>query len=180
MPISGVTLRANAINLVEFNDTAVLTCSVLNGSSLSYAWLKGDSEVTEGGGVQFSNGNATLTMVGVTRYDEGPFRCNVSNGLGHEISLPVRLNISCELTILAYCMYFKNSNNSISTRKTIFLLLLHQMVHITHQWRSCRWSPRTKQGLTSRCHAQQSPALKRCSGGCLIGCTWISLVRCFN
>ncbi|XP_075965820.1 cell adhesion molecule CEACAM5-like [Anarhichas minor] len=94
VPISGVTLRANATNLVEFNDTAVLTCSVLNGSSLSYVWLKGSSVVTAGGGVQLSDGGATLTMVRVTRYYEGSFRCNVSNGLSHESSLPVYLNIS--------------------------------------------------------------------------------------
>ncbi|XP_068568969.1 carcinoembryonic antigen-related cell adhesion molecule 5-like [Cebidichthys violaceus] len=94
VPISNVTLRANATNLVEFNDTAVLTCSVLKGSSLSYVWLKGSSVVTAGGEVQLSNGGATLTMVRVTRYDEGPFRCNVSNGVSHESSLPVYLNIS--------------------------------------------------------------------------------------
>ncbi|KAK9514049.1 hypothetical protein VZT92_027539 [Zoarces viviparus] len=94
VPISGVTLRANATNLVEFNDTAVLTCSVLNGSSLSYVWLNGSSVVTAGGGVQLSDGGATLTMVRVTHYDEGPFRCNVSNGLSHESSLPVYLNVS--------------------------------------------------------------------------------------
>lgn len=99
MPISNVTLRANAANLVEFNDTAVLMCSVLNGSSLSYDWLKGSSEVTAGEGVQFSDGGATLTMVRVTRYDEGSFRCNVSNGVSSEISLPVHLNISCEFSL---------------------------------------------------------------------------------
>lgn len=93
-PISNVTLRANATHLVEFNDTAVLMCSVLNGSSLSYVWLKGNSVVTAGGRVQLSDGGATLTIVGVTRYDDGPFRCNVSNGVSHEISLPVHLNIS--------------------------------------------------------------------------------------
>lgn len=96
VPISNVTLRANATNLVEFNDTAVLMCSVSNGSSLSYMWLKGSSVVTAGGGVQFSGGGATLTIARVTRYDEGPFRCNVSNGVSQEISLPVYLNISCE------------------------------------------------------------------------------------
>ncbi|XP_042279318.1 hemicentin-1-like [Thunnus maccoyii] len=94
VPISNVTLRANATNLVEFNHTAVLICSVSNGSSLSYMWLKGSSVVTAGGGVQFSDGGSTLTIARVTRYDEGPFRCNVSNGVSQEISLPVHLNIS--------------------------------------------------------------------------------------
>ncbi|XP_037641893.1 carcinoembryonic antigen-related cell adhesion molecule 1 isoform X2 [Sebastes umbrosus] len=94
VPISNVTLRANATHLVEFNDTAVLMCSVLNGSSLSYVWLKGNSVVTASGGAQLSDGGATITIVRVTRYDEGSYRCNVSNGVSHEISLPVYLNIS--------------------------------------------------------------------------------------
>ncbi|KAG8009939.1 Hemicentin-1 [Nibea albiflora] len=93
-PVSNVTLRANATSLVEYNDTAVLMCSVSNGSSLTYVWLNDSSVVTGGVGVQLSDGGATLTLIGVTRYDEGPFRCNVSNGISHEISLPVHLNIS--------------------------------------------------------------------------------------
>ncbi|XP_068426064.1 carcinoembryonic antigen-related cell adhesion molecule 2-like [Clinocottus analis] len=94
VPISNVTLRAKASNLVEFNDTAVLTCSVLKGSSLTYVWLKGSSVVTASEGVELSDGGATLTMPMVTRYDEGPYWCNVSNGVSQESSLPVHLNIS--------------------------------------------------------------------------------------
>lgn len=80
---------ASETNLVEFNDTAVLMCSVSNGSSLSYAWLKNNAVVT-------AAESATLTIVGVTRNDEGPFRCNVSNGVSYETSPPLYLNISCE------------------------------------------------------------------------------------
>ncbi len=98
VPISNVTLETNATNLVEFNDTAVLMCSVSSGTSLSYVWLNGSSEVTAGGRVQLSDGGANLTIVGVTRYDEGPFRCNVSNGISNEISVAVNLNISCEFS----------------------------------------------------------------------------------
>lgn len=94
VPISNVTLWAKATNLVEFNDTAVLMCSVANGTSLSYVWHKGSSVVTTGGDAQLSDGGATLTIVRVTRYDEGPFWCNVSNGVSHGSSLPVHLNIS--------------------------------------------------------------------------------------
>ncbi|XP_076008739.1 cell adhesion molecule CEACAM5-like [Genypterus blacodes] len=92
--ISNVTLRANSVNLVEFNDTAVLNCTVSSGSSLSYAWLKGSAVLTASAGVEFGDGGATLTMVNVTRDDYGPFRCNVSNGVSHEMSQPLYLNIS--------------------------------------------------------------------------------------
>lgn len=94
VPISNVSLEANETNLVEFNDTAVFMCSVSNGSSLSYVWLNGSSVVTTREGVQLSDGGARLTVVGVTRYDKGPFRCNVSNGISNEISVSVLLNIS--------------------------------------------------------------------------------------
>lgn len=94
VPISNVTLWAKATNLVEYNDTAVLMCSVANGSSLSFEWLDGNSTVTAGGEVHLSNGNATLTISRVTRDYQGPFRCNVSNGISHEISRPLHLNIS--------------------------------------------------------------------------------------
>ncbi|XP_051812723.1 carcinoembryonic antigen-related cell adhesion molecule 5-like [Acanthochromis polyacanthus] len=69
-------------------------CSVSNGSSLSFEWLNGNSTVTAGGQVLLSNGNATLTILNVTHHYQGPFRCSVSNGISHEISGPVHLNIS--------------------------------------------------------------------------------------
>uniref|UniRef100_A0A3Q3LC98 CEA cell adhesion molecule 1 n=1 Tax=Mastacembelus armatus TaxID=205130 RepID=A0A3Q3LC98_9TELE len=94
VPISNVTLWAKATNLVEFNDTAVFICSVGSGTSLSYVWLNGSSVVTEGGRVQLSNGNTNLTIFNVTRYDVGPFACNVSNGVSHGASPSVNLNIS--------------------------------------------------------------------------------------
>nr|XP_029137681.1 carcinoembryonic antigen-related cell adhesion molecule 5-like [Labrus bergylta] len=94
MPVSGVSLKADNTSLVEFNDTAVLMCSVSNGSPLSYGWMKGNSVIKAGGGVQFSDEDATLTITRVTRDDEGLFKCNVSNLLNQEVSLPVLLNVS--------------------------------------------------------------------------------------
>ncbi|XP_034553518.1 carcinoembryonic antigen-related cell adhesion molecule 1 [Notolabrus celidotus] len=93
-PISGVTLKASETSLVEFNDTAVLMCSVSNGSSLSYVWMKDGSVITASEAVQFSDGGATLTITNVTRHYGGQFKCNVSNLLGSEVSAPVNLNIS--------------------------------------------------------------------------------------
>uniref|UniRef100_A0A3Q3GAQ5 Ig-like domain-containing protein n=1 Tax=Labrus bergylta TaxID=56723 RepID=A0A3Q3GAQ5_9LABR len=87
-------LISNNTSLVEFNDTAVLMCSVSNGSPLSYGWMKGNSVIKAGGGVQFSDEDATLTITRVTRDDEGLFKCNVSNLLNQEVSLPVLLNVS--------------------------------------------------------------------------------------
>ncbi|XP_038848692.1 carcinoembryonic antigen-related cell adhesion molecule 5-like [Salvelinus namaycush] len=92
-PISNVTLRANATDLVELNDTAIFTCSVSSGTSLSYRWLNGSSEVTASDRVRLGVGYNTLTIVSVTRYDEGPFRCEVINGISNGTSQPVGLNV---------------------------------------------------------------------------------------
>uniref|UniRef100_A0A4W5RRJ4 Ig-like domain-containing protein n=1 Tax=Hucho hucho TaxID=62062 RepID=A0A4W5RRJ4_9TELE len=92
-PISNVTLRANANDLVELNDTAIFTCSVSSGTSLSYRWMNGSSEVTASDRVRLGVGNSTLTIVSVTRYDEGPFRCEVINGISNGTSQPIGLNV---------------------------------------------------------------------------------------
>ncbi|XP_047216035.1 carcinoembryonic antigen-related cell adhesion molecule 5-like isoform X2 [Girardinichthys multiradiatus] len=92
--ISNATLSAKTTDLVEFIDTAVLMCSVSTGTSLSYKWLAGNSTISSGPRMQLSNGGATISIVGVTHYDQGPYRCNVSNGVGYDVSPPLTLNIS--------------------------------------------------------------------------------------
>ncbi|XP_045064563.1 carcinoembryonic antigen-related cell adhesion molecule 2-like isoform X2 [Coregonus clupeaformis] len=93
--ISNVTLRANVIDLVELNDTAIFTCSVSSGSSpLSYHWLNGSSEVTARDGIQLGDGGRTLTIANVTQYDQGPYRCIVSNPVSREPSQNLTLTIS--------------------------------------------------------------------------------------
>ncbi|CAL8359468.1 unnamed protein product [Arctogadus glacialis] len=93
--ISNVTLSANAAHLVEFNDSAVFTCSVSNGSSLSYVWTNNGSVVPQDAdGVLFSGGGAVLTIANVTRYDRGPFMCTVFNGVSRESSALILLHIS--------------------------------------------------------------------------------------
>lgn len=89
-----MTLTAQATDLVEFNDSAVFTCSVARGTPFSFAWLNGSRSVI-GERVQLSDRSANLTFR-VTRYDQGPFSCNVSNGISWEVSPSVALNISCE------------------------------------------------------------------------------------
>ncbi|KAK6326682.1 hypothetical protein J4Q44_G00023270 [Coregonus suidteri] len=93
-PVSALRLVANNTgNLVEFKSSVSLFCSS-SGSSLSYRWLNGNSEVTASDGIQLGDGNSTLTIVNVTRYNDGPFRCNAFNAVSNGTTEPLHLNIS--------------------------------------------------------------------------------------
>ncbi|KAJ8354767.1 hypothetical protein SKAU_G00223340 [Synaphobranchus kaupii] len=92
-PVSSVTVRANATELVEFNDTVSLTCSA-SGSSLFYRWYNGSSEIAASEHVHLSDDNSNLTIFRVLRSDRGPLHCTVSNVISNGTSQPVFLNIS--------------------------------------------------------------------------------------
>ncbi|XP_048848790.1 carcinoembryonic antigen-related cell adhesion molecule 20-like isoform X2 [Brienomyrus brachyistius] len=77
-PVAAVSVTANVTSAVEFNDTVSLTCSA-QGSDLYFQWFNGSSQITPNDRVSLTNGNGTLTISSVRRYDQGPLICTVRN-----------------------------------------------------------------------------------------------------
>ncbi|KAK7886850.1 hypothetical protein WMY93_026471 [Mugilogobius chulae] len=91
-PVSNVSVTINNTDLIEFNSSVSLSCSA-SGSSLSFLWLNGSSEVTSSDRVHLTDGGATLTIATVQRFDQGPLRCLVTNTVSERTSEDVYLPI---------------------------------------------------------------------------------------
>uniref|UniRef100_A0A673CSH2 Ig-like domain-containing protein n=1 Tax=Sphaeramia orbicularis TaxID=375764 RepID=A0A673CSH2_9TELE len=90
--ISNVKLNTSTTHISEFHSSVRLSCSS-SGSSPSFRWFNGSSEVTASDRVQITDGGSTMTIMNVSRHDQGPFRCFVSNRVSNETSDPVKLFI---------------------------------------------------------------------------------------
>ena len=105
--VSGVTVTPNTTELMEFSSSVRISCHVSTGTSLSYLWMNGSSEIPVlSDRVQVGDGGTTLTILNVSRYDRGPYTCNVSNLISTQKSAPLTLHPICKyLTLLPYLLH---------------------------------------------------------------------------
>uniref|UniRef100_A0A8C7RW62 Ig-like domain-containing protein n=1 Tax=Oncorhynchus mykiss TaxID=8022 RepID=A0A8C7RW62_ONCMY len=86
-----------SISSLQLNDSGRYTVQgmepVLNAVVTLSVRGKELTSVTASDRVWLGGGNSTLTIISVTRYDEGPFRCDVINGISNGTSQPIGLNV---------------------------------------------------------------------------------------
>ncbi|XP_053350027.1 carcinoembryonic antigen-related cell adhesion molecule 6-like [Clarias gariepinus] len=91
VPVSNIAIIPSNTELVEFNSTVSLVCSA-SGSSPSFIWLNGSSEVTAGERVQLTNSNLTITSV----IRDGPENVRVITApVGPSYSSGSNLKLTC-------------------------------------------------------------------------------------
>uniref|UniRef100_A0A8C4DHI2 Ig-like domain-containing protein n=1 Tax=Dicentrarchus labrax TaxID=13489 RepID=A0A8C4DHI2_DICLA len=142
-------------SISRFKTSVSLSCSA-SGSFPSFLWLNGSSEVTASERVQLTDEGSTLSIINVTRYDQGPFICHVFNNFSNYTSDPVKLSITILIEDKSSTNLSCEASGSISTRvwikdgqplhpsgrvslsmdnKTVFIQPVHSSNHGTYQCR---------------------------------------------
>nr|XP_033957608.1 carcinoembryonic antigen-related cell adhesion molecule 5-like isoform X3 [Pseudochaenichthys georgianus] len=173
-PVSNVTITSSSTELVEFSSVS-LSCSS-SGSPLSVLWLNSSSEVTGSDRVQITDGNSTLTIVNVTRYDKGPFRCQVFNPVSEGTSAPLNLTIywsnislmcSADSRPSAVFKWFLNGSQLSDTGSE--LSLMNVQISQSGNYSCQAFNNKTLRYETSQASVVSVLVQSGCSGGCIAG-----------
>ncbi|KAJ4931228.1 hypothetical protein JOQ06_025526 [Pogonophryne albipinna] len=163
-PVSKVTVTSSSTGLVEFNSSVSLSCSS-SGSFPSFLWLNSSSEVTGSDRVQITDGGSTLTIINVTRYDQGPFMCHVFNLFSEGNSAPLDLTIYSDSGPPAQFKWFLNGD-LLSDGPELKLMNVQQNQRGNY---SCQaFNDNTLRYETSQ-PSVVSVVPPSCSGGCIAG-----------
>ncbi|XP_048587479.1 hemicentin-2 isoform X1 [Nematostella vectensis] len=88
-----------SITKIEGNEVT-LSCKVEGKPAVTVAWFNGSSEMTSSGNIEISGTSvpgvwfSNLTIKGVSRYDEGNYKCEASNGANTSVSDVAKLTVN--------------------------------------------------------------------------------------
>ncbi|XP_068945104.1 carcinoembryonic antigen-related cell adhesion molecule 1-like [Petaurus breviceps papuanus] len=92
-PLSKPNISSNNMAPVENKDTVYLTCQSENEDVTYVVWFINHSSPA-GDRIVLSLDNRTLTIIKVTREDQGPYQCEIQNPVNVSRSDPFTLNIT--------------------------------------------------------------------------------------